>query len=331
MDRVATAKDASLNSYLHLFAISILYYDWTLTFDLEISSIWRRPFKAPAICFILNRYISVIGNVFITVFNMKRQSLQSCKSYDLSHQIFLIANQTFVCVLLILRTWALYGRNSRILLLMIGVALILLGAAGWSQVGQQSNYATDIPGCNVAYSKKGAIHIAVAWEGLLIFDSLIFILTVLKTYNGRRRHHLITLRRINIVSLVLRDGAIYYVVMVLANLANILTFYLARPMLRGCLTSFASCISVTMMSRLMLNLHSVASAGILSTLPTSDTSSGVRFTSRAPDSLPFTTHSKDTDFEMQTTVPTQSFQGGAEYTVREEGLHEIEVERRDGS
>ena len=51
------------------------------------------------------------------------------------------------------------------------------------------------------------VDIAVAWEGLLIFDSLIFILTVLKTYNGRRRHHLITLRGINIVSLVLRDGA----------------------------------------------------------------------------------------------------------------------------
>jgi len=331
MDKAATAEDALLNSYLHLLSISILYYDWTLTFDIEISSIWRRPVKASAMCFVLNRYLSVIGNVFITVFEMKRQSSQSCKTYDFSHQIFIIVNQAFVCVLLMLRTWALYDRNSGILLLMIITALTLLGVASWSQVGQQSDYATDVPGCNVAYSKKGALHIAVAWEGLLVFDSLVFILTVLQTCKGRRRHHLISLRRIDIVSLVLRDGAIYYVVMVLANLTNILTYYLATPMLRGCLTSFASCISVTMMSRLMLNLHSVASAGILSTLPTSDTSSGVRFTSRAPDSLPFTTHSKDTDFEMQATVPTQSLQEGAEYTVREEGLHEIEVERRDGS
>jgi len=155
MDKAATAEDALLNSYLHLLSISILYYDWTLTFDIEISSIWRRPVKASAMCFVLNRYLSVIGNVFITVFEMKRQSSQSCKTYDFSHQIFIIVNQAFVCVLLMLRTWALYDRNSGILLLMIITALTLLGVASWSQVGQQSDYATDVPGCNVAYSKKG--------------------------------------------------------------------------------------------------------------------------------------------------------------------------------
>ena len=35
-------------------------------------------------------------------------------------------------VLLILRTWALYGRNSRILLLLIGTMLTLLGVAAVS-------------------------------------------------------------------------------------------------------------------------------------------------------------------------------------------------------
>src|ERR1700689_3921260 len=85
----------------------------------------------------------------------------------------------------------------------------------------------------------------------------------------------------------------------------------------------AHSISVTMMSRLMLNLHSVASAGILSTLPTSDTSNGVEFTSRAGDNLDFAMHT-DTDFEMQATVPTQSLQAAAEYIVRDEGLHGIE-------
>ena len=47
---------------------------------------------------------------------------------------------------------------------------------------------------------------AAAWEALLAFDSLVFILTVLKTYQARPRHHFIPLRCTNIVSLVLRDG-----------------------------------------------------------------------------------------------------------------------------
>ena len=51
-----------------------------------------------------------------------------------------------------------------------------------------------------------SVDFAAAWEALLAFDSLIFILTVLKTYKGRHRHYFIPVKRINIVSLVLRDG-----------------------------------------------------------------------------------------------------------------------------
>jgi hypothetical protein len=77
-----------------------------------------------------------------------------------------------------------------------------------------------------------------------------------------------------------------------------------------------------MMSRLMLNLHAAASTGIFSTAPTSDTSTGVAFTSHAPDNL---------HFEMQSTMPTQSIQAGAEHIVREIEVPEIEVERRSGA
>lgn len=44
----------------------------------------------------------------------------------------------------------------------------------------------------------------------------------------------------------------------LANLANVLSFYLAPPILKGDLATFANCVSVTLMARLMLNLQEVA-------------------------------------------------------------------------
>ncbi|KIM74721.1 hypothetical protein PILCRDRAFT_695652 [Piloderma croceum F 1598] len=113
--------------------------------------------------------------------------------------------------------------------------------------------------------------------------------------------------------------------MALANLANILTFYLARPTLRGCLSLCASCISVTMMSRFMLNLHSAASAGIFSTLPTSDASNGMAFTPRVPNNLPFVMNtSYHTDVEM----PRQSLQVDGDFIARA-GPHDIEMEQRN--
>jgi hypothetical protein len=61
----------------------------------------------------------------------------------------------------------------------------------------------------------------------------------------------------------MRDGVLYYAVVALANLANVVTFYAAPPLLRGVLSSPASVIAVTMCARLMLNVHESAQAQLL--------------------------------------------------------------------
>ncbi|KAG1732498.1 hypothetical protein EDB19DRAFT_1733757 [Suillus lakei] len=53
--------------------------------------------------------------------------------------------------------------------------------------------------------------------------------------------------------------------MALSNIPNILTFYIGSVGLRGSLSTFTGCISVTLVSRLMLNLHRTIDTGILST------------------------------------------------------------------
>ncbi|KAF8874537.1 hypothetical protein BD779DRAFT_251463 [Infundibulicybe gibba] len=80
-----------------------------------------------------------------------------------------------------------------------------------------------------------------------------------------RRHMKFRTRGLTLITLLLRDGAIYFAVMALSNLANILTFYLCGPFLRGGLSTFSTSISVTIMSRLILNLHETANIGLFST------------------------------------------------------------------
>jgi len=111
-------------------------------------------------------------------------------------------------------------------------------------------------GCHSASSQDTADHLAVAWEALFVYDCMIFVLTVLRTLQeNRRRGHMGGW----LISLVIRDGAIYFAVMAGVQCANTLTFYLSPPVSRGALSIFASSISVTMMSRFMLKLHDTAS------------------------------------------------------------------------
>ncbi|KAH8826687.1 hypothetical protein DL96DRAFT_1603814 [Flagelloscypha sp. PMI_526] len=74
---------------------------------------------------------------------------------------------------------------------------------------------------------------------------------------------------------MLRDGAVYFLVMIVANAANVATFYTLGPRLRGNLSTMASSISVTMTSRLILNLHQNAEH-LMSTSIYTDSSNGIR-------------------------------------------------------
>lgn len=99
----------------------------------------------------------------------------------------------------------------------------------------------------------------------MLFDMTVFGLTLIQSYKHRENlrwfRGLETERSgtLGLVELLFRDGAIYFGVMALVNLANVLTFYVTSDPLRGSLSTFASCVSITMMSRLVLNLHDASS------------------------------------------------------------------------
>ncbi|KAJ7791766.1 hypothetical protein B0H14DRAFT_2934376 [Mycena olivaceomarginata] len=65
------------------------------------------------------------------------------------------------------------------------------------------------------------------------------------------------------MSYMVRDGALYFAVFALVDLANILMYYLGDPWIASSLSWFTSTLSATMTSRLMLHLHQVADLGVL--------------------------------------------------------------------
>ncbi|KAH8794205.1 hypothetical protein DL96DRAFT_190440 [Flagelloscypha sp. PMI_526] len=91
---------------------------------------------------------------------------------------------------------------------------------------------------------------------MFIFDSAVFILTLVKGYRRMdfTRGIGVTIM-MPLTRVMMRDGALYFLAIIVANAANVATFYLHSHRLRGSLSTFASSISVTLASRIMLNLH----------------------------------------------------------------------------
>ncbi|KIK76520.1 hypothetical protein PAXRUDRAFT_835335 [Paxillus rubicundulus Ve08.2h10] len=116
-----------------------------------------------------------------------------------------------MCVLLTLRTVALYGRDKRIIAFMLAMNMCLVAVSTWSLIGQRSYLATDVPGCYMGIDARTAMHFAAAWEALLVFDSLVFLMTLRKTLKPYLRSGPLSPgQKLNIMALIFRDGAMYY-------------------------------------------------------------------------------------------------------------------------
>ncbi|KZV68351.1 hypothetical protein PENSPDRAFT_610098 [Peniophora sp. CONT] len=272
MTRVEDAHTVWIHGCLELAALAILYHDYFLTLPREIDRIWRSPLSRPSLVFYLNRYVPVLGDIVITVYSFSDFASEetTCRQFALARQILLLFSQSIVCILLAMRIIALYNRSKGIAVFVIGSGVVLLGIACWSVTGGRSFVLEDVPGCHVGMDYYTGSHIAVAWIAQAAFDMIIFGLTVYRTLQTRRFHdgRGLLLSGSGLLDLVWRDGAIYFVTMALANVANIVTFYLLTDGLRGVLSTFAGCISVTMMSRLMLNLYEAATpASTMNSVP----------------------------------------------------------------
>lgn len=87
------------------------------------------------------------------------------------------------------------------------------------------------------------------WLGVFMFDVCVFSLTLRKTLELRKD------TSNGIVTVVMRDGILYFGVVSLINFANIMAFALGKDYMKYLLASFANIYASTMVSRLMLNIR----------------------------------------------------------------------------
>ncbi|KAG2028299.1 hypothetical protein BDR03DRAFT_1019996 [Suillus americanus] len=191
-----------------------------------------------------------------------------------------------------MRTYALYGCSKRLLIWIVIVMLALAGVCCAGTFGRYSGDVNIIPGvgCNETFSKRVAIQIGLAYVAEFIFDLFIFILTLYRICKTRGFLRLSLVARRNIIDIIFHDGTMFFGAMTLSNIPNILTYYSGSVGIRGSLCTFTSCISVTLISRLMLNLHQTIDTGILSIPAQDDGPSLAVLTTRVDIQSAFSSH-----------------------------------------
>nr|GAT59140.1 predicted protein [Mycena chlorophos] len=327
LDPVTTQEDLNLNYYFQLISFTLLFYDYFLTLDWEVARYWGSSWSWPTFFYFVNRYATLLGNIPVVLEYFwstppTPRKLIVCAHIESYHQYYLIATQVLVGAMLILRTYALYERNKRVL------ALMLVFTTGSVAVGIWSVFRSKRPsgntnlslymGCDYPTTKQDGLNLLIPWAAVAVFDTMIFVLTLGRVLY-RRSKGLHGARASGLLTLLLRDGAIYFAVMVMSNLANIFTFAFGGPFTRGIATTFTNVLASIMISRLMLNLRDPALAHmsgrrVQMTSTTLMESSGRTRTEerQSPDVV------LDTEYELTTRDPNYSpnaddFDSGYDY------------------
>ncbi|KAG2048009.1 hypothetical protein BDR06DRAFT_963222 [Suillus hirtellus] len=232
----------------------------------EIMFIWCRPKAMSAVLFLVNRYVAVLNNILVLMSTFLPVSTESCWKYVMVIHVLRVFQQGFICFTLTLRTYALYGCSRRLLKWMLIMGAVFIIALVVGAFGPNVQSAIDNGHCHEIYTTSTSMHHGTTWVTIFIYEFLIFVLTVFGTWKARGSPRFYLISRRDILDVIFQDGVMYFAGMALINLPNILTYFCGPDIAIGSLNAFTACMSVTLISRLMLNLHGCVDTGIFATL-----------------------------------------------------------------
>jgi len=266
VDYARFTSDHRIYRSLFLAGFSVLAYDHLLTLHTEVKYIWKSKLRPSTLWFLLLRYTCLASNIWVSTFYFVIIDYESCEKMEILWEVLVILQEALIELTLIVRVYAMYGRNPWILAALAFV-LLLVAIPLWATItiGHPQIFTAPgpgVPGCHNVTPRTEALRIAGGWEAIIACDVLVFLLTLRKAYTQRRSNSTLMYTSTSLVERMWRDGVMYFGLIVLVNTANLFTFYFGDILLSGFLSWFATSLSITLLSRLILNLHEACMIGI---------------------------------------------------------------------
>ncbi|KAH8801254.1 hypothetical protein DL96DRAFT_1775631 [Flagelloscypha sp. PMI_526] len=255
-----------LTSKMELAALSILIWDYLLTFNLEFNLIWSAKFNGGTFLFFLTRYLP-IADILVGLIGVDHQdSGNSRKACPRSYTAIVwldVAGIQIAELILVLRTWAVYGRNKWILM---GLLAVQTGSLVYFCVADQQYVQSivwsgpefaGISGCLILSADNWRNQILGNYIGIVALETIILVLTCARTFNfGGDRNKAIS--GLCLSHVILRDGLIFYFFILGISVANLVVLFMAPVSYFAILIVFQRTMHSIATGRIILHLRQVA-------------------------------------------------------------------------
>ncbi|KAJ3718077.1 hypothetical protein DFJ43DRAFT_774316 [Lentinula guzmanii] len=252
-------------SRYNMLALSILYiYDFVITFDREFEYIWKHPKSLLSVLFLLNRYLALIAAVFDSAIYLITTPILTntvSKNWFNFQSGVAIVHLTIIEAILVIRVWAIYERNFKILVTLVVFGVCALVASSTIQ-GVALNLhpvnaepAPNFFTCTTVLPRWFAAY----WLPVMAFDGTLFTLMLWRGYQTFRKYDPVTLisgtsgRRL--ATVLVRDSIIYYLSINMVYIMICSMWYWADVSLVESSSPYGLFLPPIVISRLLLNIR----------------------------------------------------------------------------
>lgn len=223
-------------------ALAIALFDGLLTFDIEVSYIWRAPWSLTKTLYVLSRYLGFLNLCIMSaVFSTSHISTSLCEVWLWYFYVGIFMCSLAPCnLLLALRLYGLFleNRNIRVLVMSLYTCELLLDAIVLSLLCSNITVLgpelvpPSLPVMGCVYSVRAPYLFVLCGIPSLVLTLTYFILALQKfLQHVRERSNMQGLRTIresgtltSLLSLVFRDGLVFYALIFGGILTNALVF-----------------------------------------------------------------------------------------------------------
>jgi len=210
------------------------------------------------VLFILNRYIPLLDLIALwnSYVNRGIKSDQFCASFFHIDSWLGMFSMIVVNVILLLRTWAIWGKSRLVLGCLATLLVLCTIAQGGSTlyadiVVKPAHLPGNIRPCGSNIERTDPLY--ALWISNIVWDTAILVMGLVK---------LLPLVRPNILgsrmlSRLMKDGTTFFAVIFLCSVASVITLNLAPPALKTMMFTFYRVMLSLLANRIILNLRGV--------------------------------------------------------------------------
>lgn len=248
-------KNYEVFLYFDMASLTLLVYDYALTFSREVDFVWKKSFSPTTLLFIVIRYLPFVDNtaLFLHEF-IPNPSLSLCgKSYRLHIWSFVLGIGV-ADIVLVLRTVAIWRGNRRVAISLSILLMFTIAVAAYfvndflRKLFAFPNFITKFPTCALTNTSN---HLYICYAVILGFEAVVLLLTLLRANNYQSGT---LFKRLYI------DSITFFIYLCILSVINITVLLTAPAEVGAILTGVHRNIHSILSGRIILNIRSIGTS-----------------------------------------------------------------------